>query len=495
MCSIMNRTLHTAIYILIVLVLVLSAGCASMPEVDRLSAGVPIPGAWSASVTDIDAPVDEEWLASFRDPRLSGLVHEALAHNHDLGIADALLESARARSGMAGSERLPRLDAGMERTGGRAVSDTGHEVEKIHERSHTLGLTMSWEIDLWGRLADLVRAADAEALAAEKDYKAVRLSLAGQVARSWFSCVEAHLQTGLARQNIESYERSLARIRGLYHAGVATALDLHLALAELAASREMLHDWEDRSSSERQSLQLLLGRYPDAAVDAAGDLPDLGLGVPAGLPADLLERRPDIRAARERLLAADWRLSGAEKLLMPCLTLSSSAGTSSRDLMNVLDADRAVYSLMAGITQPLYAGGRIEAGIREADAEARRARLEYGKTVLAALGEVERALDAETHIRSRIDALGEAAYQADRAAALALDQYASGTGDMVTVLESRRRVIQARSELRAAREELLANRIDLHLALGGSFEGTGVGPDPDKTLSSTEGRMYRQGVH
>jgi len=224
---------------------------------------------------------------------------------------------------------------------------------------------------------------------------------------------------------------------------------------------------------------VLAGRYPAALIQTSGDLPPLPPPVPAGLPAELVGRRPDLAAARERLLAADARLASARAALYPRLSLTASGGRSSGELGDLLDGEFAVWNLVGNLSQPLFQGGRLRAGVDLASAGREGAVAAYAQTLLQAYAEVESALDAETYLQTQEQALCSAADEALAARRLAEERYARGLTDMVTLLTAQNSAFESESRWLATRRQQLEARLDLHLALGGGFS-----PVPDRAASS-----------
>lgn len=442
----------------LVLPLLLSA-CIGLPT--RNPSAPEAPTHWQAG--ESAEALQKAWLDDFTDPLLSGLVATALANNHDLRIAAARMRAAEARARIAGADLLPQADIGLDaarRGGNRESASDGYG----------LSASIAWEADLWGRLGDAARATTLDALAGEQDYRAARLSLAATVARNWFQLIEAGLQLQLARHTSESFRRSLEVIEQRYRRGLDSALDVRLARTDLAAAQANEAARERDLDATRRGLEVLLGDYPGGNLQPAPALPAMPHEVPAGLPAQLLARRPDLLAAEQRLSAAGQRLDEARKNRLPRLRLTASGGTASDELRRLLNWDNLVWSLLAGFAQPLFQGGRLQAEQALAEAQHGEAWAEYAGAVLDAFREVETALSAEPRYRVQEAALREAAEQAREAERLAESRYRQGLEGIVTLLEARRRAFTAESSrLRVARERL-ENRVDLHLALGGGFD-------------------------
>ncbi|RMG47959.1 MAG: efflux transporter outer membrane subunit [Acidobacteria bacterium] len=452
----------------------LAAGCVSMPPRRAARSEVPIAPEWQAAQVDPDAPVDG-WIDAFGIPELRRLVAEALERNHDLAAAAARVEAARAQARIAGADLLPQIGAGLNGSRQRQnfigfpIPGAERRVLSTTFTRLNLSVDVSWEADLWGRIRAGKAAAAADAEVARATYRAARLSLAANVARGWFAVVTARRQLDLAHRTVESYRRSAEAVRRRFEAGLRPALDLRLAEAQLAAAEALQEARREQLARATRQLELLLGRYPEGTIGEDRPLPAPPPRIPGGLPVDLIARRPDIVAAERRLFAADARLAAARASLYPSLRLTGSGGGASDRLRDLLDGDFRVWSLVAGLAQPLFQGGRLRAGVDLAKASVEEATAEFAQTVLRALGEVETALAAEEILRTREEALRRALDQSEAAVRLAERQYREGLIDMPTLLEAQRRALDAESALLDVRRARLDNRVALYLALGGDL--------------------------
>ena len=469
--------------VLPILALLLVA-CAAAPKVNPPDLNVTVPERWSAGQPGA-AETDTLWWRAFNDETLTRLVAEALAHNLNLQAAAARVGAAAARARIAGAPLYP--DAAG-RTGGARrkqnfiglpIPGSGNGVLTSTSNSVGLSLDISWELDLWGRLGAGASAALADMQAARADYAGARLSLAGQTAKTWFAAVEAHRQVELSEATVENFRTSSEVVRERYRRGLRHALDLRRALSNLAGAEAVLQQRRLVYGATRRQLEVLMGRYPAAALNPGIALPALPEAVPAGLPADLVSRRPDLVAAERGLAASYARYTQAKRALFPRISLTGSAGTSSKELENLLDGDFSVWNLAGNILQPLFQGGRIRGGIQQAASQSEQALALYVHSVLAAYAEVENALAAEGFLAKRQAALETATEQALAARRLAEDRYASGLVDLNTMLDAQRGAYASESQLIAVRRQRLENRVNLHLALGGGFTG------PDRMVSTT----------
>jgi NodT family efflux transporter outer membrane factor (OMF) lipoprotein len=464
----------------------LLAGCVSAPERRQPDVDITVPQAWTAQDRVPAGPPDTEWWNSFGDAQLGRLVALAIERNYDLQAAAARLDRAVAQAKSVGADLKPSVGVGFDATRQRLnfigfPIPSADGVPSATFSSFGLSLDARWEVDLWGRVRAGARAAVAEMQATEADLRGARLSIAAQTVKVWFSILEARQQAALAEASARSFRLSADQVRSRYELGIRPALDLRLALSNLAGAEALLQLRRNQLDLAVRQLEVLLGSYPDGDVLEtfdAEELPPTPAPVPAGLPAELIGRRPDLVAAERRLAAADQRYLVARRSLYPRLVLTGSGGTSTDALSDLLDGDFRVWTLLAGLTQPLFEGGRLRANVEGADASSREALSFYVSSALDAFAEVESALATERFLAERETHVAEAAEQLVAAQRLAEERYATGVGIYLVVLEAQSRALTAQSELLTVRRQRLDNRVNLHLALGGAFANGAAGPHP-----------------
>jgi multidrug efflux system outer membrane protein len=452
-----------------------AAGCASAPTREAPRVDVEVPAHWSlADSLAVRGTAGVRWWTDFGDSTLDALVEEALAENYDLKAAAARVDAAEATARLAGAEGLPSASLGLSASRRRQnligipIPGAG-EVISTRSTSYGVSLDTSWEPDLWGRVRSAKSASLADLQASGADLAALRLSVAAQTAKAWFALVESGLQMELAAQTVESYRLSADKVRERYERGVTSSLDLRLAMSNLHSAEAMLEARRQGHDLAKRGLEILLGRYPSASLAESHELAGVSGAVPAGLPSALLIRRPDLFAAERRYAAAEKRVSEARRAFFPRLSLTGSGGTLSRDLADLVDGDFGVWSIAAGLTQPIFQGGRLRANLALSEALADQALAAYAQALLTGFSEVESALYADGSLAAREAALKLAAEQSDAARSLAESQYEAGIVDYITVLETQRRALTSRSELIAVARQRLDARVNLHLALGGGF--------------------------
>lgn len=485
------------------------------------------------------------WLDALGAKALRGLVAEARVSNPGLRAARARLAVAGAQATLEGAPRLPTLDLAFTARRTKRNSATGLAVISAVNNNFDLSLDTRWELDVWGRLRNDARAAVAEAQASRGDLRAAELTVAANVAQAWFDLHTAERQLALAQRTVASFAASRRVVEGRVRRGLDTALDLRLARSDLAGAEARAASRAASLTVARRRLEVLLGRYPRAEVatddpfatptrasprttdaqapDGAGSggaadtgepppepppaarrtdgrrgdagavpatpraatasaLPALE-PVPAGLPAELLLRRPDLRAAERRLAAAQERLQASRKArYLPGIVLTASGGQSSAELADLLDPDFLIWQLVGSITEPIFDGRRRGARVRQDRARLEEAVADYADAVLTAFEEVENALAQEQTLAAEVVSRRVAAQEARAATRLARAEYQRGLTDIITLLSSQRRAFDAEEALVERQNARLQNRIDLHRALGGGFEA----PPAPRTLGSAK---------
>jgi multidrug efflux system outer membrane protein len=424
-----------------------AAGCHSPspppPTSERVELTTPAAFAEAGRARAKDqGKVQDNWLATFAEPALDALVAEAQAHNPDLAAAVASRDRALAQAGVADSALAPKVDA----VGGASRSDTGNGAGNRYD----LGLSVSWEVDVWGRLADQSAAAQADVMAATADLELTRL------------------ENDLLQQRLRVQRITRARL----DVGEARPMDLDLADGQVAVSRQTATESGGALDSALRSLEVLVGRYPSREIEVAEDLPALPGPVPVGLPSDLLERRPDLIAADRRVAAAFQRVGAAKAAKLPSLSLTASGGQASDGLSSLMDPGQVVWNLGANLLGPLFDGGELAARERIAQADEQAALANYVRAAQQAFLEVETALGNERILRQRETELTEAEARLRAARDAGEIRYEEGEMSIVDLDQLHTNHAQAARALLQVRQELLQQRINLHLALGGSFSAT-----------------------
>lgn len=399
------------------------------------------------------AAVDDGWLKSFNDPQLMEIVDEAQKHNFGLKIAEAQVEQANALAIQAGASLKP------------TVGLSGGYGERNSESSRQLyggGFKISWEADVWGRLRSGAAAAEESAAAVESDFEFARQSLAAAAASGWFVAVGSKILFDDSVEIVRLLQKSVEIAEKKEVIGQIGMKEVHLVRADAAAAEEASRQAQAAGEEARRSLELLLGRYPGATIETTSELVAVPPPVSAGIPSQLLERRPDLIAAEQRVAAAFYKQKEAELMHLPRFTFSVGIGINS--------LTDAISGLAAGIFAPLYTGGAIEAEVERATAEQKQVIADYGQTALEAFKEVETALANEEHFQKRESYLEKVVEENFKVYEIMQKQFEIGMIDLLDVLAVQNKWIQARIALVDVSTMRLLNRVRLHLALGGGFE-------------------------
>jgi multidrug efflux system outer membrane protein len=444
----------------------LIAGCAikdppAAADIQREAlANTTVPGGWKAG-GGMAQPVADRWLESFHDPALVALVEEALTYNADLKVAAARVEQAAGYVEVAEASLYPAVGV-LAHGGGKSGGD-GSGLRGVF-------LNASLELDVWGRIRYGRAAAQAQYASADADYAFARQSLAALVAKGYFLAIEATLQRAIAQEVLGAAEelQRLAQERQRIGAGDEQAVAE--ARANVGSYRDTLRQLDNARDQALRALELLLGRYPAAEVGVAPQLAEMPAPVPVGLPSELLERRPDVIAAERRVAAAFNRVEEAKAAQLPRISLTAGGSSVSSELFVLQEHSNPVWSLGANLIAPLYQGGALRAQVEIRTAEQKLALADYARIAQRAFSDVEGALAAEVALRDREAILVENVKDNQRALELAQIQYRVGKIDLRAVEQRQLTLYGARTSRLQVQSEQLAQRVNLHLALGGSFE-------------------------
>jgi multidrug efflux system outer membrane protein len=459
-----------------------AASCAlqSPPEHAELAKqalpNLGVPAGWSAQ-SGPSAAVGDRWLAGFNDPQLDALVQEALAYNPDLRVAAARVEQAAGYVKVAGATLYPQVTV-LARGGGKMSGDsTGLQ---------GVGLFANWELDLWGRVRAGQAAAETQYGSAALDAEYARQSLAALVAKSWFLATEARLQRAIAVDMVAAATRQLSLAQDRQRVGNGDEYDVTLARASLATYQDSVRNLDLAYQQALRALEMLAGRYPAAAVTVPAQLAKMPGPVPVGMPSELLERRPDVVAAERRVAAAFYRVEEAKAARLPKISLTAAVTSISSELFVLKERSNPVWSAGGSLVAPIFLGGQLQAQVEIRTAEQKQAVAEYGRVGARAFGEVENALSSEFALDARETLLEQAVAENARALELANIRHRVGSGDLRAVQQQTLALDAARTALLRVQSERLVQRVNLYLALGGSFEERPLAPRAGEPRAATE---------
>jgi multidrug efflux system outer membrane protein len=448
------------------LVAAMISGCAlkSAPDAAAIKEdalpSIRMPEQWAAP-GGAAGEVADNWLAGFADDELMAAVIEAIAHNADLRVGAARVEQARLHAKLAGARLYPSVDL-LARGGGKLSGDGSGIQGGV--------LSATWEVDLWGRVRYGRAASAAQAASAAADFEYARESIAALVAKSWFLAIEAGLQLQAARDTLQASEELVRLADDRTRVGVGGQEEVFVARATVGGYRDVVRQLELGRVEAIRALEILLGRYPSAAAVPAPRLPGYPGEVPAGLPSQLLERRPDVIAAERRVAVAFNRIHEAKAARLPAIALTTGVSAISSDLFVLKDHDNPVWNVGANLVAPIFKGGALKTQVEIRTAEQKQAIAEYAVVGLRAFGEVESALAAEIAARDREQILAAVVSDNQQALTVVQTQYKVGSTDLRFVEQRQLALTATRSALIRVQAEQRMQRVNLHLALGGSFE-------------------------
>ena len=470
---------------------VMASGCVSMaPESSAPEIAASVPAQYNN--VELSEPYrPASWWKSFEDPVLNALLDEALAKNLDLAEASARLRGAEAQARVSKSGLFPQVNAGLNSNysdsptaGTNFGAIPGAGSGRLQNETYSSSLSMSYEIDIWGKVRNGARAGEADAVAAAADLQAVRLAVLAETITSYFNIVDARHQIALTVKIVDVLGDRVEQTENRYRRGLATSFELYQVRQDFRNVQASLPQRESQLTATEGQLAVLVGRY----ANNMDELLDKNLApklifepVPSGLPIELLDRRPDVFAESQRLESARFNLGGRKAERFPSLSLSAGSGSQAGDPQGVFNIfDNWVLNLGAGLTAPLFQGGRIKANIEVADARYAQQTAVYARTVLNAYQEVGTAIERYEEERQRYRFLFSQLDEANATARLQSNRFANGVGSYVNYLDALRAQYQVQSALSSAARDVALARLGVHRALGGDWDA------PETTLLETE---------
>jgi len=459
----------------IALICVLLSGCSFIPELQRPDYGLPESYRDASEQNAAGQSMgDQDWRTVFNDPQLQGLIEEALASGNDALLAAARLREAEALAGVARAPLYPQASLSLN------TSPTARLPGDGFTSNFMGGAGISWEIDLWGRYRSASAAAKAEMLASAEGKHAVQSSLISTVAGFYYQLAALNEIQAVTQRAVENHRTVLTLIKRLSAAGISSAAEERQQESALATIEVRLPQLRRQIAEAENALSILLALNPGAFTFNAAVTLDLPEAIPAGLPSALLDRRPDIREAEDRMLAANARIGEAKALFFPNVSLTALFGGVSTRLTDLLNSQAAdVASIGPDVMLPLFTGGRLTFNRDAAIARMEQAVISYRKTVLGAMGEVANALIA---YETSFDALSlqtnrvEISRESLRLAEL---RFRSGTASFLEVLEAQRQVLSAETDQVQTLLERRSALIKIYLALGGGWENEQQPANPE----------------
>ena len=445
--------------LLLVLSVTLAACAAVGPNYQKPVVAVPEQWYGADAATSEKSIAEVAWFDLFGDPVLRSLIEEALKNSYDVRIAAARVEEARARYGIAGAARYPDVDYQVRAGVGREGGDTGGAV--------AANVGAAWELDLWGRIRRLNEAARAQYLASEEGRHAVQLALVSEVAAAYFDLRELDAELDITRRTVGAFQNTVDLFNNRLRGGTASGLETSRAEALLANAAAQIPLIERDIVATENQLNVLLGRMPGpiARGAALADQP-MPAEVPAGLPAALLLRRPDVRAAEQALIAANANIGVAEAAFYPTISLTGLLGVQSSDLSELFTEGR-VWNIQAGLLGPIFNAGRLRNQRRAAVAQFDVALAQYEQSVTRAMADASTSIVTLEKLAAAEAARDRALRANEEAVRLVNLRYESGFSAYFEVLDAMQQLFVAQNNLARTRRDRLVALVQLYRALGG----------------------------
>ena len=473
------------IYYLFIYTLIFTSCSSNLSP--NLSFSSEVPDTWSSPLPKQES-FTGKWWEVFSDTLFNQFFNEFVDSNPDLLSISQQVESSNLLAKINGATRSPNVSVaagGSSRLqnlsafgfslsslgigGGGSDSSSTDQVVSFTSDNYNTALAMQWEIDVWGKLRNQRKAAYKNFEATTNELAYLRFSLSTQFATSYYTAVESDMQFRLAEEITASLKGVRDVVSERYGRGLTSSLDLRLAEASLANSKLQLVDRSIQKNRSLRALESLLGKYPSATIQVSKNLPNDIPPITAGIPSELVKRRPDVIAAVNKIEAASYEHAQSQRNLFPSFSLTASGGTSASELKDVLNGDYSVWNLGANISAPIFQGRRLRNNVLLKEKQFNLAEIDALRIMIRAFSEVEQALFIQHEIVAQRDAVKTAEEQAKAAYDLAFDRYQKGLVDLVTVLNSQNQWRNSQSVKISIQNLHVNSYTSLLLALGGKF--------------------------
>jgi outer membrane protein, multidrug efflux system len=473
----MNNVCQRCIAIALVCCL---SGCAIVSP--QLQPDVPVAGAWNEATPASSTAVSPTWWKSFGSAELGSLVEEALAGSPDLAIATERVTQAEAQVRVAGASLFPVLtaDGGTSAHRTSAVGGAKAGGSTLIDSAGDIGLTVSYELDLWGKNRAGVRSAESSAAASSFDRDTAQLTLVSGVATSYFQALALRARLAIARDNLATAQRVLDLVSARARNGAASALDVSRQEATVLSQQAALLPLEQQERQTLAALAVLVGRPPEGFDVKGTAIADVTVpAINPGLPSDLLVRRPDLASAEAQLAAANADVAAARAALLPSITLTGTAGLATSALTSLATGGAtAALGIAASVLQPIFDGGRLRGQKAVAESRERELVETYRKAILSAFQDVEQALAGTSRLGEQERLQEDVQTRARASLRLAEVRYKAGADDLLTVLDAQRTLFSSQDELAQVQLNRLQAAVSLYKALGGGWTTADTAPAP-----------------
>ena len=449
--------------------------CTSIEPQGVSDSNISIPAQWQQletqdSAESYTADSISQWWTLFNDPVLEKLIEEGLNNSPDILTAVSRVIEARAQKSITRSSLLPSLTAGV--GAGKNHTRNRDTDTSNSEESFTTSLDASWEIDLFGKLRQELDSSKATLAATEEDFRSAQASLSAEIATAYVSLRAYELEYEITKRDLDIQEETLDLTKFKAQSGDVSDFDVQSSVASLEETKASLPTLEYNLTTSRNQIATLLGKKPgelDSLLGSSTEIPSAPASIAAGIPAEILAQRPDVRAAKYSVFAAVASMKANERERFPSLKLSGSIGTAAYDSGDFFDPSQIVSSALASLTAPIFDSGKIRKQIKISREGAKQAIYAYDSVLLTALSDVENALSYNKHSKSRLASLKKAVTASTEAHKLAKIQYEAGSIDIVTLLSAESSLLSSKLQLASTQQDMTTAQIQLFKALGGGW--------------------------
>ena len=447
-------------------VLLISTSLLACTGTDEFNNNLPTkytPEKWSTNA--LTTQVKENWFEELQNDQIHQLVELALKQNFQLKQEALAIESKRQQLIIAGSALWPSLDLALSSSRKKTTSSSSTS----YSSSVSLDLSLQYELDLWGKLSDSEQQANLELMAQQASFEQAKQQLVADVITAWFNAIEANQLLALYQRRAQNTQQNLLIIESGYQQGLNSALDVYLTRNEVNSELARTSEQRAKKVLAIRQLEQLLGEYPKGELLIEDDLPKLSSDIPLGLPSDLVSRKPELLASWYQLLAKNSALAYAHKQRFPSVSITASISDDQEDISDLLSSSSLGWSLIGSLAMPLFNAGKLEANEEKVRIELKQSEQSYLSTLHNAFADVENAVTQEASLKERYQVMLKAQSNAIAAQTLSFEQYQSGLVDYTTVLDAQSRSYDAQSTVIQLQNQLIINRVNLHIALGGNF--------------------------
>jgi multidrug efflux system outer membrane protein len=446
------------------------AACMMGPDYHRPT--VDRPQSFRYEVKEARQTANTAWWKQFKDPVLDDLIAEALANNKNVMIAAANIEQAAAVLTQVRAPLFPQISYGASASRQRFSEKNGTPISPgvVNPQSNfQLFAGATWEIDLWGRIRRLSEAARANMLASVEARRGVILSLVSSVASSYLQLRGLDEQLAIAKRNLASYKNSVTLFETQFKYGQVSQMNVEQARTQYETAAATIPQLEDQIVQTENAISILLGRNPEP-IPRGKSIYELAVpAVPAGIPSEVLENRPDILQAEQNLISANAQIGAARALYFPTISLTGDYGTSSSELRNLFRGPAETWSYAGSITGPIFTAGAISGQVRQAEAAQQAALLAYQSSIQSAFADVENALIAKQKLADQLEAQGRLVKASTEYERLARLQYDGGYTPYFTVLQAQQQLFPAELNWASIRASLFVSLVNIYKAMGGGW--------------------------